>query len=67
MITRKGYEDFRMPVQFPKVPLLCTYSMESSKFLKTYTENAKLLGADIVMKAWLEIDDERIVLRVKTE
>lgn len=67
MITGEGYEGFRMPTQFPKVPLLCTYSMEQTEFLKAYMGSAELLEADKIKKAWLEIDGGKIVLRVKTE
>lgn len=67
MITGEGYEGFRMPAQFPKVPLRCTYSMEQTEFLKAYMGSADVLGADKIKKAWLEIDGEKIVLRVKTK
>lgn len=67
MITGEGYEGFRMPAQFPKVPLRCTYSMEQSEFIKAYIESAELLEADKIKKAWLEIDGGKIVLRVKTK
>lgn len=67
MITGEGYEGFRMPAQFPKVPLQCTYSMEQSEFIKAYIESAELLGADKIKKAWLEIDGGKIVLRMKTK
>lgn len=67
MITGEGYEDFRMPAQFPKVPLRCTYSMEQSEFIKAYIESAELLGADKIKKAWLEIDGGKIVFRMKTK
>ena len=67
MITGEGYNGFRMPVQFYKAPLLCTYSMEQTEFLKAYMGSADVLGADKIKKAWLEIDEKKIVLRVKTE
>lgn len=67
MITGEGYNGFRMPVQFYKVPLLCTYSMEQTEFLKAYMGSADVLGADKIKKAWLDIDEKKIVLRVKTE
>lgn len=67
MITGEGYEGFRMPAQFPKVPLRCTYSMEQSEFIKAYIESAELLGADKIKKSWLEIDGGKIVLRMKTK
>lgn len=67
MITGEGYEGFRMPAQFPKVPLRCTYSMEQPEFIKSYIESAELLGADKIKKAWLEIDRGKIVLRVRTK
>ena len=55
MITGEGYNGFRMPVQFYKVPLLCTYSMEQTEFLKAYMGSADVLGADKIKKAWLDI------------
>lgn len=67
MISGEGYEGFRMPAQFPKVPLRCTYSMEQSEFIKAYIESAGVLGADKIKKACLEIDGGKIVLRVKTK
>lgn len=67
MITGEGYNGFRMPIQFYKVPLLCTYSMEQTEFLKAYMGSADVLGADKIKKAWLDIDEKKIVLRVKTE
>lgn len=67
MITGEGYEGFRMPVQFPKVPYGFSYSMEQSEFLEAYKGSAESLGADKIKKAWLEIDEEKIVLRVKTK
>lgn len=50
MITGEGYNGFRMPVQFYKVPLLCTYSMEQTEFLKAYMGSADVLGADKIKK-----------------
>ncbi len=67
MITGEGYNGFRMAVQFPKVPLRCTYSMEQSEFIKAYIESAGALVADEIKKACLEIDGEKIVLRVRTK
>lgn len=67
MITGEGYEGFRMPAQFPKVPLRCTYSMEQSEFIKAYIESAELLGADKIKKVWLEIDGGKIMFRMKTK
>lgn len=67
LITGEGYEGFRMPAQFPKVPLRCTYSMEQSEFLKAYMGSSEVLGADKIKKAWLEIDGVKIVLRVRTK
>ena len=67
MITGEGYEGFRMPAKFPKVPLRCTYSMEQPEFIKAYIESAELLGADKIKKVWLEIDGGKIVLRMKTK
>lgn len=67
LITGEGYEEFRMPVQFPKVPYGYSYSMEQSEFLKAYKNSAELLGADKIKKAWLEIDGEKTVLRVNVK
>lgn len=67
LITGEGYEGFRMPVQFPKVPYGYSYSMEQSEFLKSYMGSAELLGADKIKKAWLEIDEKKIVLRVNVK
>lgn len=65
LITGEGYEEFRMPVQFPKVPYGYSYSMEQSEFLKAYKNSAELLGADKIKKAWLEIDGGKIILNLK--
>lgn len=67
LITGEGYEGFRMPVQFYKVPYGYSYSMEQSEFLKSYMGSAELLGADKITKAWLEIDEKKIVLRVNVK
>lgn len=67
MITGEGYEGFRMPCPFYKVPYGFSYSMEQSEFIKSYKDSAELLGAEKIKKGWLEIDGEKIVLRVKTE
>lgn len=67
MITGEGYEGFRMPCPFYKVPYGYSYSMEQSEFLKAYKDSAELLGEDKITKAWLEIDGEKIVLGVKTK
>jgi len=67
MISGEGFEGFSLPVQFPKVPLRCTYSMEQPEFLKAYIESAGVWGADKIKKACLEIDGGKIVLRVKTK
>lgn len=65
LITGEGYEGFKMPVQFYKVPYGYSYSMEQSEFLKAYKDSAELLGADKIKKAWLEIDGEKIILNIK--
>lgn len=65
LITGEGFEGFRMPVQFPKVPYGYSYSMEQSEFLKAYKDSAELLGVDKIKKAWLEIDGEKIILNIK--
>lgn len=67
LITGEGYEGFRMPCQFPKVPYGYSYSMEQSEFLKAYKGSAESLGADKIKKAWLEIDGGKIVLRVNVK
>lgn len=67
LITGEGYEGFRMPVQFYKVPYGYSYSMEQSEFLKSYMGSAELLGANKITKAWLEIDEKKIVLRVNVK
>lgn len=67
MITGEDYNRFRMPVQFPKAPYGYSYSMEQSEFIKSYKDSTELLGAEKVKKAWLEIEGEKIVLRVRTE
>lgn len=67
MITGEDYNRFRMPVQFPKAPYGFSYSMEQSEFIRAYKDSAELLGAEKIKKAWLEIDEEKIVLRVRTE
>lgn len=65
LITGEGYEGFRMPVQFPKVPYGFSYSMEQSEFLKAYMSSAEDLGTDKIKKAWLEIDEKKIILNIK--
>lgn len=65
LITGEGYEGFKMPVQFYKVPYGYSYSMEQSEFLKAYKDSAELLGADKIKKAWLDIDGEKIILNIK--
>lgn len=65
LITGEGYEGFRMPVQFYKVPYGYSYSMEQSEFLKSYMGSAELLGADKIKKAWLEIDEKKIILSIE--
>ena len=65
LITGEGYEGFRMPVQFPKVPYGYSYSMEQSEFLKAYMGSAEDLRADKIKKAWLEIDEKKIILNIK--
>ena len=65
LITGEGYEGFRMPCQFPKVPYGYSYSMEQSEFLKAYIGNVKLLRADKIKKAWLDIDEKKIILNIK--
>lgn len=65
LITGEGFEGFRMPVLFPKVPYGYSYSMEQSEFLKAYKDSAELLGVDKIKKAWLEIDGEKIILNIK--
>lgn len=65
LITGEGYEGFRMPCQFPKVPYGFSYSMEQSEFLKAYMGSAEDLGADKIKKAWLEIDEKKIILNIK--
>lgn len=67
LITGEGYEGFRMPVQFPEVPYGYSYSMEQSEFLKAYMGSSEVLGADKTKKAWLEIDEKKIVLRVNVK
>lgn len=64
MVTGEGYEGFSLPIQFPKVPIICTYNMEQSEFIRAYMGSAELLRADKIKKAWLDIDEEKIVLRV---
>lgn len=65
MISGEGYEGFRMPAQFPKVPLRCTYSMEQSEFIRAYMGSADVLGADKIKKTWLNIDEKKIILNIK--
>ena len=67
LITGEGYEGFRMPCQFPKVPYGYSYSMEQSEFLKAYMGSAELLGAEKIKKVCLDIDGEKIVLRVNVK
>ena len=63
--TGEGYEGFRMPVQFYKVPYGYSYSMEQTEFLKAYKESAEKLGGDKLKKTELEINGDKIILRVE--
>lgn len=65
LITGEGYDSFKMPVQFYKVPLQCNYSMEQSEFIRAYMGSADVLGADKIKKAWLDIDEKKIILNIK--
>lgn len=65
MITGEAYNGFRMPVQFPKVPYGYSYSMEQTEFLRAYKESAEKLGGDKLKKTELEINGDKIVLRVR--
>lgn len=67
MITGEDYNRFRMPVQFPKAPYGYSYSMEQSEFIKSYKDSAELLGAEKIKKVCLDIDGEKIVLRVNVK
>ena len=64
LITGEGFEGFSLPIQFPKVPIICTYKMQQSEFIRAYMGSADVLGADKIKKAWLDIDEKKIVLRV---
>ena len=64
MVTGEGFEGFSLPIQFPKVPIICTYKMQQSEFIRAYMGSADVLGADKIKKAWLDIDEKKIVLRV---
>lgn len=65
LITGEGFEGFSLPIQFPKVPIICSYKMEQSEFLKAYMGSADVLGSDKIKKAWLEIDEKKIILNIK--
>lgn len=65
MITGERFEGFSLPIQFPKVPIICTYNMEQSEFIRAYMGSADVLGADKIKKAWLDIDGEKIILNIK--
>lgn len=65
MVTREGFEGFSLPIQFPKVPIICTYNMEQSEFIRAYKDSAELLGVDKIKKAWLDIDEKKIILNIK--
>lgn len=65
LITGEGFEGFSLPIQFPKVPIICSYKMEQSEFLKAYKESADVLGADKIKKTWLNIDEKKIILNIK--
>lgn len=54
-----------MPVQFYKVPYGYSYSMEQTEFLKAYKKSAEKLGGDKLKKTELEINGDKIVLRVE--
>lgn len=38
--------------------------MQQSEFIRAYMGSADVLGADKIKKAWLDIDEKKIVLRV---
>lgn len=65
MITGERFEGFSLPIQFPKVPIICTYNMEQSEFIRAYKESAEVLGGDKIKKAWLDIDEKKIILNIK--
>ena len=65
MITGEGFEGFSLSIQFPKVPIICTYNMEQSEFIRAYMGSADLLGADKIKKAMLDIDEKKIILNIK--
>lgn len=65
MITGEGFEGFSLPIQFPKVPIICTYNMEQSEFIRAYMGSADVLGADKIKKGWLDIDEKKIILNIK--
>ena len=65
LITGEGFEGFSLPIQFPKVPIICSYKMEQSEFLKAYMGSANVLGADKIKKAWVDIDEKKIILNIK--
>lgn len=65
LITGEGYDSCKMPVQFYKVPYGYSYSMEQSDFLKAYKDSSELLGVDKIKKAWLEVNEEKIILNIK--
>lgn len=67
IITGEGYEGFSMQCPFYKIPYNYSYSMEQSQFLKAYKKSGVLLGGDKIKMAKLEIDEEKIVLKVKTK
>ena len=67
MITGEGYDGFRMPVQFPQISYGYSYSMEQTEFLKAYKESAEKLGGDKLKKTKLEINGDKIVLRVEVK
>lgn len=39
--------------------------MEQSEFIRAYMGSADVLGADKIKKAWLDIDEKKIILNIK--
>lgn len=65
LITGEGFEGFSLPIQFPKVTIICSYKMEQSEFIRAYMGSADVLGSDKIKKAWLDIDEKKIILNIK--
>lgn len=67
MITGLGFNDFTMPSPLPPMlfPGYFRSIITQADFLKAYKKSAVMLGGDKIKMAKLDIDEEKIVLKLK--